>query len=125
MRIDKFLWAVRVFKTRSEAADACRLGRIRIGDDVVKAAKEVKQGDIVHVRRNGIEWSYKILDILSNRVGAALVPQYIEDVTAEEEREKWLLRKTPSFEKRDRGSGRPTKRERREIDKFKDGEDFF
>lgn len=120
MRIDKFLWAIRLFKTRSEASEACRLGRVRIGEDIVKAAKEVKEGDTVHVLRHGIMLSYQVIQLLQNRVGAAKVPEYILDVTSAEEKEKLALQRAPSFERRDPRTGRPTKRDRREIDRLKD-----
>lgn len=124
MRIDKFLWAIRLFKTRTEASEACRLGRVRIGEDVVKAAKEVRLGDVLNLNRQGIVLSFQVLDIPKNRVGAALVPQYALDVTSPQEREKLALRRAPSFERRDPRTGRPTKRERREIDRFKETDDW-
>ncbi|MBO8432254.1 MAG: RNA-binding S4 domain-containing protein, partial [Bacteroidetes bacterium] len=71
MRIDKYLWSIRLFKTRTEASEACRLGRVRIGDDIVKAAKELKPGDVVNLNRHGVILSYKVLDFPKNRVGAA------------------------------------------------------
>lgn len=120
MRVDKYLWAIRLFKTRSEAAEACRLGRVRMGEDIVKAAKEVQAGQVLHVSRQGITLSYRVEDMPKNRVGAALVAQYATDVTAPGEREKIALRHAPAFERRDPRTGRPTKRERREIDRFKD-----
>lgn len=128
MRIDKFLWAIRLFKTRTEAAEACRLGRVRIGQDIVKAAKEIKEGDVFHVNRHGVTFSFKVLQLLPNRVGAAKVPEYMLDITAPEEKEKLALQRAPSFERRDPRTGRPTKRERREIDRFKElgsGEDWL
>ena len=127
MRIDKFLWAIRVYKTRSEAAEACRTGKVRIGQNLAKAAKEIKPGDTVTVSRSGITYSYKVLQLLPNRVGAAKVPEYVLDVTSPEEKEKLALQRAPSFERRDPRTGRPTKRERREIDRFKDysGEEWL
>lgn len=119
MRIDKFLWAVRLFKTRSEAAEACRLGRVRIGDDIVKAAKEIKENDVFHLNRHGVTLSYRVKELLKNRVGAAKVSDYIIDVTSPEEKAKMAMQQAPSFERRDPRTGRPTKRERREIDDFK------
>lgn len=119
MRIDKFLWAVRLFKTRSEAAEACRLGRVRIGEDIVKAAKEIRENDVFHLNRHGVTLSYKVKEILKNRVGAAKVSDYIIDVTAPEEKAKLAMQQAPSFERRDPRTGRPTKRDRREIDDFK------
>ena len=120
MRIDKFLWAIRLFKTRTEAAEACRLGRVRIGQDIVKAAKEIKEGDVFHVNRHGVTFSFRVLGLLPNRVGAAKVPEYVLDITSPEEKETLALQRAPSFERRDPRTGRPTKRERREIDRFKD-----
>ncbi len=119
MRIDKFLWAVRLFKTRSEAAEACRLGRVRIGDDIVKAAKEIKENDVFHLNRHGVTLSYRVKELLKNRVGAVKVSDYIIDVTSPEEKAKMAMQQAPSFERRDPRTGRPTKRERREIDDFK------
>lgn len=124
MRIDKFLWAIRLFKTRSEASEACRLGRVRIYGDIVKASKEVKIGDEISLARQGVTLTYKIKEILKNRVGAALVPQYVDDITSDEEKKKLALLRAPSFERRDPRTGRPTKRERREIDRFKGDDDW-
>lgn len=124
MRIDKFLWAIRLFKTRSEASEACRLGRVRISGDIVKASKEVKIGDEISLARQGVTLTYKIKEILKNRVGAALVPQYVDDITSDEEKKKLALLRAPSFERRDPRTGRPTKRERREIDRFKGDDDW-
>ena len=119
MRIDKYLWSIRLFKTRTEASEACRLGRVRIGDDIVKAAKELKPGDVVNLNRHGVILSYKVLDFPKNRVGAAKVPEFALDVTSPEELEKLAMQRAPSFERRDPRTGRPTKRDRREIDQFK------
>lgn len=124
MRIDKFLWAIRLFKTRSEASEACRLGRVRIAGDIVKASKEVNIGDEISLARQGVTLTYKIKDILKNRVGAALVSQYVDDITSDEEKKKLALLRAPSFERRDPRTGRPTKRERREIDRFKSDDDW-
>ncbi len=119
MRIDKYLWAIRLFKTRSEASEACRLGRVRIGSDIAKAAKEVRAGDRISLDRHGYTLTYQVLGFPPNRVGAALVAQYALDATPEEEKRKMALQRAPSFERRDPRTGRPTKRERREIDRFK------
>lgn len=96
------------------------MGRVRVGEDIVKAAKEIKEGDTLHVNRHGVTLSFKVVQLLKNRVGAAKVPEYVLDVTAPEEKEKIALQRAPSFERRDPRTGRPTKRERREIDRFKD-----
>ena len=119
MRIDKYLWSIRLFKTRTEASEACRLGRVRIGDDIVKAAKELKPGDVINLNRHGVVLSYRVLDFPKNRVGAAKVPEFALDVTSPEELEKLAMQRAPSFERRDPRTGRPTKRDRREIDQFK------
>ena len=95
------------------------MGRVRIGDDIVKAAKELKPGDVVNLNRHGVVLSYKVLDFPKNRVGAAKVPEFALDVTSPEELEKLAMQRAPSFERRDPRTGRPTKRDRREIDQFK------
>ncbi|MEG1498239.1 MAG: S4 domain-containing protein [Bacteroidales bacterium] len=119
MRIDKYLWTIRIFKTRSVATEACHKGQVRLGNDIIKASKEIKENDIININQNGITRSYKVLDLPKNRVGAALLPTFVLDMTTDEEKEKIQMRRSPSFERRERGSGRPTKRERREIDLFK------
>lgn len=117
MRIDKWLWAMRLYKTRSMAADACKSNRISVNGSVVKAAREVKQGDQVSVKKMPVIYSYKIIDFPKSRVGAALVPQFMRDITPDSEKDK-LLQQVSVFVKRDRGMGRPTKKERREIDEL-------
>lgn len=120
MRIDKFLWAVRIFKTRALASESCRNGHVRIGDDAVKASREVRLDDVILVHHNGINKTIKVLNLLEQRVSAPKVPDYILDLTPEEEYERARLANSPKqFEYRGRGLGRPTKRDRREIDGFK------
>jgi len=119
-RIDKWLWMVRIFKTRTIAADACKKGRIKINQSEVKASKEVKAGDIILVRKPPINYTFIVKGIPKNRVGAKLLVDYLENTTSEEE----LQKLEPGFLAfqglRDRGMGRPTKKERRLLDNIKD-----
>lgn len=119
MRIDKYLWAIRLFKTRTLSAEACRLGRVRIDDNIVKASRVVKIGDKISINKKGVCFSYEVISLLANRVGAAKVAEHAKDTTPQEELDKLAMINSPSSERRARGSGRPTKRERREIDDFK------
>jgi len=121
VRIDKFLWAVRIFKTRSIASDACNKGRVLINGAQTKPSKEVKGGETIIVRKPPVVYSYKVITILKSRVSAKLVPEYIEDNTSVEELDKLKVNETLFFQ-RDRGTGRPTKRDRRVIDKFKNND---
>lgn len=116
MRIDKYLWAVRLFKTRSMAAQAIKAGQVMLNEAEVKAAATVSPGDVIQVKRNPIWRSYKVLQLLKNRVGAKLVPEYLSDVTPAAELEKLeLMKLMPGYE-REKGKGRPTKKERRRLD---------
>ncbi|MBI1268052.1 MAG: RNA-binding S4 domain-containing protein [Cryomorphaceae bacterium] len=117
MRVDKYLWSIRLFKTRTLATDACRDGRIAIGEDVVKAARDVKVGDKISIRRGAIHFQWKVVAIPNSRVGAALVPTYAEDITSEDERRKLEMIRLGQ-EQRPRGLGRPTKKDRRNWDDF-------
>ena len=119
VRLDKYLWAIRVFKTRSEATDACN-------GNPAKASKEVKPGDMLEVRKGPIVLSYKVLATSGSRMGAALVPKYAEDLTPESERARLHAPVETIVLRRDRGSGRPTKKERRQLDGLMDilEEDF-
>lgn len=127
VRIDKWLWAVRIFKTRSDAAEACRTNRVTIGGSYTKPSREVKVGDVVTVRKTIVTYTYRVLAPVSSRVGAKLVTEYAEDLTPQSERDKLNIPKETIFIQRDRGTGRPTKRERRQIDtlmeEFYDTED--
>jgi len=118
-RIDKFLWAVRVFKTRAQAAEACKKGKIVINDIPVKPSRTVAEGETLFVRKPPVVYTYKIKSIPKGRLSAKLVPDYIDDLTSQEELDKTKVQET-FFVKRDRGTGRPTKKERRTIDKLKD-----
>lgn len=120
VRIDKFLWCVRLYKTRSISTEICRKGKVRSNDEPVKPSRVVKVSDEFTIHDHGIVRRIKVVELLSNRVGAKLVPLYIEDLTPAEEFEKLRILNSRGFEYRDRGAGRPTKRERRDIDKLKD-----
>ena len=115
IRIDKFLWSVRVYATRSLATEECKKGRITIGGVTVKAARIVKAGDVILVRKNPVTYSYRVLELLGKRVGAKLVGQYVEDITPPEELQKLDDTNGGALFSRDRGAGRPTKKDRRDI----------
>lgn len=125
IRIDKFLWSVRIFKTRSIASDECRKGRILINDIQVKPSRTVTRDEIIIVKKPPVTFSYRVIEPIENRVSAKLVSQFIEDITSEEERHKLDFRKAGGTIYRDKGSGRPTKKERRLIDKLKDESNFI
>ncbi|MGM9787448.1 MAG: RNA-binding S4 domain-containing protein [Candidatus Cryptobacteroides sp.] len=120
MRIDKYLWAIRVFKTRSEATEACNGGKVKIDGVNCKPAKEVKLGEIIQIRKGSVLYSYRVIAPLENRVGASLVHLYAENLTPESELAKMKAPVETFFVKRDRGSGRPTKKERRVLDSMLD-----
>ena len=117
-RIDKWLWAVRIYKTRSIAAEACKKGHIMIGERSVKPSHTVRVGDIVKVKKSPITYSFRVLKAAENRVGAKLVPELMENITPQEQYEILEMSKISGFTDRMRGTGRPTKKERREIDRF-------
>ena len=118
IRIDKFVWAVRLYKTRSVGAEAVKTGQVLLNDNPIKPAQVVVAGDILKVKRNPIWRKYKIKGLLKNRVGAKLVEQYIEDITDPEEIEKLEMMKLMPGYDRQKGAGRPTKKDRRDIDKL-------
>lgn len=120
MRIDKFLWCVRYFKTRSIATEACKQGKIRINNAVVKPSREVYAADKITLRKNQINYELEVLDLPASRVGAKLVNLYINDVTPKEEFEKLELLKYSKDYYRKKGTGRPTKKDRRDIDDWFD-----
>ena len=117
-RIDKWLWSVRVYKTRSIAATAIKNSRVRIGETIAKPSTPVKAGDIVKVRKPPITYSFKVIGIPPSRVGAKLVPQFLENVTPQSEYDLIELQKMSGNQKRAKGLGRPTKKERRDLDEF-------
>ena len=123
VRLDKYLWAVRVFKTRSDAADAIRQNRVMVNNAYAKPSREVKIGDMISVRRERVTYSYKVLDLVSSRQPAKNVPNYVLNCTPQEELDKLNVPHETIFVFRERGMGRPTKKDRRDIDALMDG--FF
>ena len=117
-RIDKWLWAVRIYKTRSIAAEACKKGHISIGDRTAKPAHNIRVGDIVNVKKAPITYSFRVLKCAENRVGAKLVPELMENITSQEQYEILEMSRMSGFVDRARGTGRPTKKERRDLDQF-------
>ena len=117
-RIDKWLWAVRIFKTRSLATEACAGGKVKIEGNRVKASRIVRPGDMIQVRKGVAKYEYKVLKIAEKRMGAKLVQEFIEDLTSEEELAKLITAKVISSKKRENRKGRPTKKERRIINKL-------
>jgi ribosome-associated heat shock protein Hsp15 len=119
IRVDKWLWAVRIFKTRSQATEACRKGKILILDQPVKPSRVLRVNDIIQVKKPPVVYSYKVTGLLAKRLSARLVKEYVEDITPEQELAKGKVKET-FFISRDKGSGRPTKKERRMIDKLRE-----
>ena len=117
-RIDKWMWAVRIFKTRTIAAEACKKGRISINGALAKAAGMVKPGDVIQVRKPPVTYSFKVLQTIEKRVGAKLVPEMMENITAPEQYELLEMSKISGFINRAKGTGRPTKKDRRELEDF-------
>ncbi len=120
VRIDKWLWAVRIFKTRSQATEACKKGRVIIGHLPVKPAREIHAGEVVKVRENPITRSYKVLAVAEKRMSAKLAVGFVEDVTPQEELDLLEVQKHMNWNIRERGTGRPTKKDRRNLDDFFD-----
>ena len=123
-RVDKWLWAARIFKTRSIAADACKNGRVTIGGVNVKPSHAVKAGETIDVRKPPITYSFRILKTIEQRVGAKLLPEIYENVTAPEQYELLEMNRISGFVDRARGTGRPTKKDRRALDDFLNLEDL-
>ncbi len=121
IRVDKWMWAVRLFKTRSLATLACEQGKISVNNMPAKASRIVNVNDLIGIRRTGITHQYKVLKVISNRIGAKLVPEHLEDLTPQDELEAFSTRTKRFSIFRDPGTGRPTKRERRDLDEFLDG----
>jgi ribosome-associated heat shock protein Hsp15 len=118
VRIDKWLWAVRIFKTRTIASDACKLGRVTIDGNKVKSSRTVKVGDIIQVRKPPVTYSFKVLQLAENRMGAKLVPDFMENVTPKEQLDVLQLQRLNGFIDRAKGTGRPTKKDRRDLDEY-------
>jgi ribosome-associated heat shock protein Hsp15 len=118
MRIDKFLWSIRFYKTRNIAAEEIKKNRVFIGENAVKSSKEVKEGDVIRIRKNQIDYKIKVLQIPKSRIGAKLVPLHITDLTDKEQYEILKLRRASQDYYRQKGEGRPTKKDRRDMDDF-------
>ena len=116
LRIDKYLWAIRVYKTRTDATDACKGGKVRINGADTKPSKLVKPGDMIVARKGAVTYTYKVIQLIDKRQGAKLVPNYAENLTPPEELAKLRAPVETFFLKRDRGAGRPTKKDRRQIE---------
>ena len=123
-RIDKWLWSVRIFKTRTIAAEACKKGRIQINGVQCKPSKTVKEGDTVSVRKAPVTYTFKVLQAIENRVGAKLVPEMMENITPKEQYEILEMNRIGGFVKRAAGLGRPTKKDRRDMEDFLSDSEF-
>lgn len=123
-RIDKWLWAARIFKTRSIASDACKNGRVTIGGVNMKPSRSVKVGDVVSVKKPPVTYSFKVLKTIEQRVGAKLLPEIYENITDPKQYELLEMSRISGFVDRARGTGRPTKKERRALDAFVEPEFF-
>lgn len=124
VRIDKWLWAVRIFKTRTIAADACKKGRVMIDNVSVKPSRNIKVGDVIDVKKPPVTYSFKVLALSDKRMGAKMVPDFMENVTSAEQYEFMELNRLSGFIDRQRGTGRPTKKERRDLEQFTQSFDF-
>lgn len=129
-RVDKWLWAMRVFKTRTIATDACKKGRITIGGTVVKPSRMIKPGDVIDVRKPPITYTFRVVALSENRLGAKLVADYLENITSPSQYELLEMTRISGFVDRRKGLGRPTKRDGREISRFKEesystADDYF
>lgn len=125
MRVDKYLWCVRYFKTRSIATTACKKGQVRMNEAVVKPSRDVYPSDTISIRKNQVTYIIEVLDLPESRLGAKLVGMYVRDKTPKENLEKLELLKYSKDYYRKRGAGRPTKKDRRDIDGILDNDDFF
>ena len=118
VRVDKWLWAMRMFKTRTIATEACKKGRVFVGNVIAKPSRTIKVGDVVNVRKSPVTYSFKVLALAQNRLGAKLVPEYMENITPKSELDLLEVVKISGFIDRRKGLGRPTKREGRELAQF-------
>ena len=118
VRIDKWMWATRIFKSRTIAVEACKRGRVMIQNMPAKASRNVKLGDVVQVRKPPITYSFQVVGLIDRRVGAKLVPDYLKDVTPKEQLHVLENARLTGFVDRARGTGRPTKRDRRDLESF-------
>ena len=124
VRIDKWMWATRLFKTRTIAVEACKKNRVSIGGVNVKPSRMIKVGDVLQIRKPPITFSFKVLDITEKRMGAKLVPEFLENVTPPEQYELLEMNKISGFVDRAHGLGRPTKKERRDLEQFTSFDDL-
>ena len=118
VRIDKWMWAVRIFKSRTIAVEACKKGRVMINNGLAKASRNIKVGDVIQVRKPPVTYSFKVLQLTERRMGAKLVPDYMENVTTPDQYEILEVNKISGFVNRAKGTGRPTKKDRRSIEDF-------
>ena len=125
MRVDKFLWCIRTFKTRTIATNACKKGQVKVNDSAVKPSRDVYPTDKISVRKNQVVYTLEVLDLPESRLGAKLVDMYRKDTTPKENLEKLDLLKYSKDYYRKRGTGRPTKKDRRNIDEVYENDDFF
>ena len=125
MRVDRYLWAVRYFKTRSQAAEACKKHHVRINGNIAKPAKEVYPGDKIVLRKNQVEYQLEVLDLPPNRVGAKLVSMYVKDTTPQEAFRHVELARQAQMYYRQKGTGRPTKKDRRQLEEFLGEDDYW
>jgi ribosome-associated heat shock protein Hsp15 len=122
VRIDKWLWSVRIYKSRTLATDACKGGKVKVNGEAVKPSGMIGEGEVIWVKKEGFHFQYRVIQLIEKRVGAPLALACYEDITPEAEKKKyadWFSGGMPVIEKREKGTGRPTKKERREIDDFK------
>lgn len=119
-RIDKYLWAIRVYKSRTDATDACKGGKVKLNGMDVKPSREIKAGDMLTARKGQVQFTFRVIEPIDKRQGAKFVPQYAENLTPPEELEKMRAPVETFFFKRDRGTGRPTKKDRRQMDSLWD-----
>lgn len=124
VRIDKLLWAIRVFKTRTEATDACKGGKVKVAGTNVKPSRMVKVGETIDVRKGSVQYSYRIKQLTEHRLGAKLVPDFAENLTPQAELDKLMAPVETFFLRRDRGTGRPTKKDRRSMEDAWDQIDY-
>ncbi|MDR2533744.1 MAG: RNA-binding S4 domain-containing protein [Tannerellaceae bacterium] len=120
IRIDKWMWAVRIFKTRTIATEACKKGRIAVAGSTAKPSRTIKRGDVIQVRKPPVTYSFKVIELTQNRIGAKLAPLYIENITPPEQLEALEMNRISGFVNRAKGLGRPTKKDRRNLEEFTD-----